>query len=359
MKDDRCDAGGPQPQRKEAGPARAPVQPITLVQVGKAAGVSTITASRALHNPGKVSPRTVQRVKDAARSIGYVPNLLAGGLKSRRSRLVAMLLPTIAGSPFLRAIQALTDTLAEHGYQVMIGQTGYDHSHEEGLLDAIIGRRPDGIVVSGLIRSAGARTKLQASGIPVVETWEMCDTPVDMLVGLSHPRVGAAVAHYLWGRGRRRFAIASADDARGAQRRQGFLQALNALALADGVARAPIPEFTVPAPSDANQGRRALVALMKTDPAIDALYCSSDMLALGALCEAQAQGIPVPAQLAIFGYGDVDLAAATHPGLSTIRVDDIAIGREAARRIVERAEGRWPAPAIVDMGFSVVERGSS
>lgn len=349
--------------KSEHGAARTPATvqsaAVTLAQVAQVAGVSTITASRALNNPRMVLPETASRIREIAQRLGYVPNLLAGGLKSRRSRLVAVLLPAIAGSPFLRMIQALTDSLAEQGYQVIWGQTGYDGGREAGLLDAIIGRRPDGIVVAGLVRTEAARAKLRASGIAIVETWDFCEQPLDMLVGLSHVQVGAAVARYLWGRGRRRFGIASAHDSRGAQRRDGFLQTLHGLAQAEGLSLGEVPQFSVPAPSSAASGREALAALLAADPAMDALYCSSDMLALGVLFEAMARGIQVPGQLAVFGYGDVDLAACSHPGLSTVRVDDIAIGREAARRILARVAGQTVSPQVVDVGFSIVERGST
>ena len=80
--------------------------------------------------------------------------MLAGGLASARSRLVAAVVPTIAGPVFLETIQALTEALAESGYQLMLGQGGYANSREDALLDAIIGRRPDGIVLTGIMHSA-------------------------------------------------------------------------------------------------------------------------------------------------------------------------------------------------------------
>src|SRR5512141_1252071 len=85
---------------------------ITLSDVARLAGVSAITISRALNTPERVSPDTLERVRAAVARTGYVPNLLAGALASNRTRLVAALIPTIAGSVFLETVQALTDTLA-------------------------------------------------------------------------------------------------------------------------------------------------------------------------------------------------------------------------------------------------------
>ena len=129
----------------------------TLHDVAREAGVSAITASRALGNPGVVSDATIERVRKAVAKTGYIPNLLAGGLKSKRSMTVAGLVPVISVPQFLPTIRALTETLDAQGYQLILGQSGYDHSREEKLLNAMLSRRPDGIVITGLVHSRAAR----------------------------------------------------------------------------------------------------------------------------------------------------------------------------------------------------------
>jgi LacI family gluconate utilization system Gnt-I transcriptional repressor len=167
---------------------------VTLHDVAKLAGVAPITASRALNTPSRCPPKCARKVADAVARTGYVPNRLAGGLASTRSRLVAAVVPTISGPVFLETVQSLTEALAERGYQLMLGQSGYSGSREDALLEAIIGRRPDGIVLTGIMHSAEGRRRLLAAGIPVVETWDLTPTPIDMLVGFSHVEVGRAVA---------------------------------------------------------------------------------------------------------------------------------------------------------------------
>ena len=326
---------------------------ITLADVAKLAGVSAITASRALNTPDRVSPDTLQRVRDAVERTGYVPNMLAGGLASTRSRLVAAVVPTIAGPVFLETIQALTEALAESGYQLMLGQSGYANSREDALLDAIIGRRPDGIVLTGIMRSAEGRRRLLAAGIPVVETWDLTPTPIDMLVGFSHEKVGVAVAEYLEARGRRRLAIITADDPRAGLRRESFVQA------AGRVGAGEVPTCIVPAPSTLGHGRAGLADLLARRPDIDAVFCSSDVLALGVITEAHARGIAVPGRVAVFGFGDFGFAADTHPALTTVRIDGTTIGRQAARFIIDRAEGRPVIDRVVDIGFTTVQRDSA
>lgn len=326
---------------------------ITLNDVAKLAGVSAITISRALNTPDRVSPDTLQRVRDAVARTGYVPNLVAGGLASNRSRLVAALIPTIAGSVFLETIQALTDTLAAAGYQLMLGQGGYEGAREDALIEAIIGRRPDGIVLTGILHSPEGRKRLLASGIPVVETWDLTPTPIDMLVGFSHEKVGAQVADWLHRRGYRHPAIVTADDHRAGLRRKGFEARLHEL----GIAK--VPACVVPAPSTLGGGRAGLLELLSQDAKLDFIFCSSDLLAHGVVTEAQAQGIKVPDELGVLGFGNLGFAADTHPPLSTVHVDGAAIGRQAARFIIDRLAGSDTGPRVRDIGFSILERESA
>ncbi|OIJ41554.1 LacI family DNA-binding transcriptional regulator [Massilia timonae] len=331
----------------------------TVRDVARLAGVAPMSVSRALNNPDSVSPEILQRVREVVDRVGYVPNLLAGGLASKKSRMVAAVVPTISGSVFLEMVQALTDGLAARGYQLMLGQAGYENSREDALLEAIIGRRPDGVVLTGIMRSEQGRRRLLASGIPVVETWDLTDSPIDMLVGFSHEQIGKAVAEYLHGRGRRKIAAISADDERAVRRNRQFADTVLALQPGLGTDRKAVPTCIVPAPTSLGSGRTGLRELLARDPGIDAVFCSSDMMAQGVLLEALALGIEVPGQLAVVGLGDLAFSRDLHPPLTTVRIDGTAIGSLAASLIIDRAEGRPVEAPVRDVGFVIVERGSS
>lgn len=326
---------------------------LTLTDVARLAGVSPITVSRALNSPGQLNHETLNKVREAIERMGYVPNRIARGLASSKSRLVAALVPSISSPVFLESVQAMTEELSASGYQLMLGESGYGGVREDDLLDAIIGRRPDGIIVTGIMHSSEGRRRLSAAGIPIVETWDLTPTPIDMLVGFSHEKVGTAVAHYLLDRGARNPGIVSADDQRALLRREAF----QAEAARRGIRS--IPTELVPAPSSIGAGRRALAALLEKKPRTDAVFCSSDLLGLGALIEAHARGIAVPGKLRVFGFGDLNFAADTDPALSTVRIDVTRIGRQAARFIIERAAGRPIPERVMDLGFTLVERASA
>ena len=333
----------------EAPAGRRTGRAATLHDVARVAGVSLITASRALGNPEIVSDRTIARVRDAVEATGYIPNLLAGGLKSRRSLMVAGLIPALSVSQFLPTWQTLTADLAASGYQLMLGQTGYDPAGEEAVLNLMISRRPDALFVNGLIQTPRVAERLKRVGIPVVETWDLTDRPVDMLVGFDHLKVGSAVGGYFASRGWQRIGAASGDDRRARRRLEGFEVALGR----------SVPAAYVQAPSTLQRGRQALAELLTVEPRLEAVFCSSDQLAHGVMVEASARGLRIPEDLVVIGFGNADFSAHLFPSLSTVHVDGPEIGRLAASLIVARCRGETVAEPVVEVGFRIVERQST
>jgi LacI family transcriptional regulator, gluconate utilization system Gnt-I transcriptional repressor len=343
------------PASKRKSPATSPraTGNVTLADVAKLAGVSPITVSRVLNRPELVTADTIAHVQQCIDRTGYVPNLLAGALVSKRTKLVAAIVPSITNAIFVEAVQALTDRLWEAGYQVLLGLSGYPPAREEALLAAVLSRRPDAIYLTGINHSLAAKQRLLAARIPVVETWDMTPTPIDMLVGFSHERLGEAVARHLLAKGHRRIGMVWADDERALARRRGFLAEMKRHGVTD------VPVVTVPAPSTLTLGRQGLAQLLDTCAAPTAAFCSSDLLAHGALEEARARGLAVPGQLALIGFGDLEFTRHTFPALSTVRVDRAAIGRIAADLILARIGGHTPPASVVDVGFEIVDRGTT
>ena len=329
-------------------------QTLTVHDIARLAGVSAMTVSRALNHPDKVSPAMLAKVQAVVQHTGFVPNGMAGGLRSSKAKLVAAVLPTLVGPVFQETTRALNAALDAMGYQLMIGQSGYDVSREDSLLDAIIRRRPDGIVLTGIMHTAQGRRQLLASGIPVVETWDLTPTPIDMLVGFSNEEIGTSVCTWLHQRGYRRPALISGQDTRAQRRNASFLRQARSLGLGTD-----IPVCLTPPPTTLGAGRATLAELLARPGGVDAVFCSSDMLALGVMVEAQARGIRVPDQLGVVGLGDLEFAANLEPALTTVRIDGTRIGETAARFIVDRAEGRTVEQPILDIGFSIIERQSA
>jgi LacI family gluconate utilization system Gnt-I transcriptional repressor len=208
-------------------------------------------------------------------------------------------------------------------------------------------------VLTGILHSAEGRRRLLGAGIPVVETWDLTPTPIDMLVGFSHSEVGRAVAQYLHARGRRRLAVVAGDDERAGRRVDAFCAEARALGLAEAVVA------RVPTPTTLQRGRDGLAAVLGAAPDVDGVFCSSDLLAMGVMTEARVRGLDVPGRLGVVGFGDLEFAAALDPSLTTVHIKGAAIGRQAAQFIVDRAEGRDVPQRIVDIGFHIVSRQSA
>jgi LacI family gluconate utilization system Gnt-I transcriptional repressor len=325
----------------------------TLNDVARVAGVSPITVSRALNQPKLVRPGTLAKIQAAVRETGYARNT---AVTPDRSKLVALILPTVANPIFADMVQAASDKLTEGGYQLMLALAGYELWREEILVETILSRRPDGIILTGTLHSDTTRKRLEAANIPVVETWDMTPSPIDMLVGFSHEEVGKTVATKMLEKGYRRFALLTADDPRAARRNQG----MQATLARHGVTI--VASEVVPTPASLPLGRDGCARLLESHPGIELMVCSSDTLAQGALTEAASRGLRVPDDLAIMGFGDLNFAAHTFPPLSSVRVDGTAIGALAAQAILERlaqAPGAPKAATVTDTGFQLVERGST
>lgn len=326
---------------------------ITLRDVAMLAGVAPITASRAINTPDQVSSEVLRKVQEAVQRTGYVPNRMAGGLASSRSRLIAAVVPSTVVSVFMETIESLNSTLFDAGYQLMLGQSGYSAEREASLLEAIIGRRPDGIFLTGILPPGKARTRLLASGIPVVETWDLTPTPIDMLIGFSHSDIGREVAHFLMRKGYQRFAVVRAEDERADRRTVAFQEALVQQGLR------PAFEVNVGASRSLKSGREAMAKILAQSPQTQAVFCSSDLLAMGVMTEARARRLHVPDDVAVMGFGDVPFVADMVPALTTVRINGGEIGQRAAHCLIERAQDRAVEQRIVDVGFSIIEREST
>jgi len=325
----------------------------TMEDVARAANVGRMTVSRALNQPELVSPESLAAVQAAIEKLGYVQNLNAGSLASNRSRIIGALIPTIENAFFSETISGLSQTLARKGYQLLLGQCLYDAAEEMRLIDAFVGRRVDGIMLIRTSRPADLDNRIRRCGIPFVEAWDTSNRQIDMLVGLSHRDAGAAAARYLAGKGRHRLGYLGSDEARSNARLKGLRAAAKQAGL-------PNPEAVMlDRPSGINDARAMLDRLLETRPDLDGLFCSSDMLAAGALFDFQRRGMRVPQVVSIVGFADLPIASATHPGITTIRVPSLEIGRIAGEMLLDYLDGKQPPNLRIDLGFSIVERGSA
>jgi LacI family transcriptional regulator, gluconate utilization system Gnt-I transcriptional repressor len=327
-----------------------------MVEVARAAGVTSMTVSRALRDPDKVAPETLARVKAAIAEIGYVPNSAAGALSARgRSKIVTALIPTIQHSIFADTVTGLSEALRPHGYHLLLGETGYRREDEDALIEAFLARRPDAFMLTGVTRSKRSRDLLKRSGVPVVETWELSRAPLDMLVGYSNEQAAHEMTRYLAGRGYRRIAFVSGPsrtNERARRREVGYQRALDEL----GLPVLPIVTIGEPSTPTLEQGAAFLARVMEVMP--DAIFFTSDIYAVGALQEALSRKIKVPEELGIAGFHDLPIARVVRPGLTTVHVPAHEIGIRAGENILARLNSGRPLRSSV-IPFAIVPREST
>ncbi|HWW63837.1 MAG TPA: LacI family DNA-binding transcriptional regulator [Sphingomonadaceae bacterium] len=323
----------------------------TLADVARAAGVSTATVSRALNTPNLLSKETLARVHASIASTGYIPALTTGAVITNRSRLVAMLLPPTPLALFDATVKAVVADLDAGGYQTLFGIYSRDATREQ-LVTQILSRRPGGLILIGLPVLPGIRELFVESGLPIVETWELPRNPIDMVSGISHEDIGITLGNFLLRKGYRR-PMTFSTHGRGLVRRYGMSRVL----VEAGFHEAPNVEH--PMPGTVGEGRRSLAAVLDAGERPDVILCASDWLAAGVLIEAQARGLRVPDDLAVVGFGDFDFAAELEPALTTVRIDGGAIGHRAAQLMLRALNDDRPVRRVVDVGFTLIERGST
>ncbi len=324
----------------------------TLDDVALAAGVSAATVSRFINNPKVVAQATAERIRAAISESGYIPNLLAGGLASSKSRMVAVLIPHLTDSIFNDTIEAMANELVASGTNVMLGLTGVSAERTEELIRDSLSRRVDGIISSGPLNQSTCDL-VRRSGCLFIQIWELPDDPLGIAVGFSHRDAGRDVARFLMARGYRRPHVVTADGTRARMRTAGLIEEWQALG------GGPLTEATVDIPSRFGHGRRVFADLRRLGEMPDVVVCGSDYLAQGLIVEAQAAGLRVPDNLAVIGFGNSSIAGEMRPTITTIDIDGARIAREAIAAIGRHGKGEAPRERSIDVGFRLIARESA
>ncbi|WP_249977038.1 LacI family DNA-binding transcriptional regulator [Vreelandella olivaria] len=327
---------------------------VTLSQVAQAAGVSPITASRALNHPDKVSNRARRSVLEAVERLGYVPNLVAGSLASSRSRLIAVIVPSLVNTVFVEVIKGLQETLEAEGYQILLGNTDYDLDREYQLVRTFLGWSCSALVIAGLRHNKACHTLLDNWDHPIMEVMEL-GQGMDLNVGLSHVAAGRCMATHLIDKGYRHIVYVGAllsQDYRAGMRYEGHRAVLEAHGL-----RAPIVELDTLGSLQA--GAESLAQVLAQYPNTQAIHFANDDLAAGALLAAQRQGLSIPRDIAIAGFNGLPLGQHVTPQLTTILSPREEMGRLAATELIRRLGGKSVYRRQHDVGFTLQAGGST
>jgi len=328
---------------------------VTLRDVARLAGVSIGTASKALNRGGKLSDETRERVIACADKLGFRPNDLAQSLHRGQSFTVGAISNDSFGRFSMPIMEGLEECLADRSMSVFMCNATDDPEREARHVESLLGKRVDGIVVTGRRADLRRPLELHASGLPVVYVYSQTDDPAASCL-LPDDRGGAVLAcAHLAGLGRRRIAHVTGPERFEAVRlrRAGFRAALASAGLvADD-------KLTLSGDWSEAWGRAALEQLFKPRRrAPDAIFCGNDQIARGVIDGLRERGITVPADVAVVGFDNWQIIAeACRPPLTTIDMNLKQLGREAGRRLIELIAGKKHA-GVHRLPCSLVVRAS-
>lgn len=328
----------------------------TMKDVAKAAGVSVMTVSRAFKADTSVKTETREEIRKVAEDLGYVFDSTAANLRSQKTDFVGITIPSINNANFADTVGGLSDHLATKGLQVILGYTNYNIEEEERLVEQLLRRRPEAMVVTGGRHTDRTRRLLINAGIPVIETWDLPQEPIGHVVGFSNAATMQAMVDHLISAGHRRIAFIGGDtdgDTRGAERRRGFVTAM----ASHGVDSTRLIGAGTP-PISMREGADAMARLLSEMPDTDAVVCVSDLSAFGALSECQRRGVKVPEDIAIAGFGAYEIADICVPTITTVDPHPRQIGEETANLILSGLEAQ-AEPVRIAIEPNLVVRQSS
>lgn len=306
---------------------------VTLRDVAHQAGVHTSTASRALNPETRsvVNADTVARILATADRLGYRPHPLARGLRKNKTMSVGMVIPDIENPLFGPIVAGAELALGDEGYSLLITNADRSDEHTRGVVQALVARRVDGMILATAARSDEVIRTLAEEGIPVVLVNRSTeDVSVPAIVGDDHAGIGLAVRH-LAGLGHRRIGHVAGPQhlSTGSGRHRAFLDWMQSLGLeADPSVVEEATWYQV------DPGYKAARVLLERRPDLTAIVAANDLIALGCYRAVQEAGREVPGDVSITGYNDIPLLDLMQPPLTSIRVPYRQMGLEAARTLL-------------------------
>ncbi len=330
---------------------------VTLSEVAELAGVHRGTASRAL-NPqteSQLNIDTVRRVKQAAESLGYVPDALARGLRMSRSMTVGMIIPDLTSPIFPPIVRGIEEILQPQGYTALLTNSDGDLAVESSLYHSLRQRRVDGfLLATGRLDEQPVLARAQADGVlAVMVNREAGRAPFPAVIADSQAGIRMALDHALE-LGHRRIVHLSGPTSFSTtrQRREAFVAA------ARGVAGL---EWGVHEAADLSiaEGERVMAEVLATSHRPTAVLAGNDLLALGALHTIRRAGLRCPEDLSVLGFNDMPFAGDLSPALTTIHVPLRQIGCESARMLLQDINSGVQKPITRTLPVSLQVREST
>ncbi len=321
---------------------------VTIREVAKAANSSVSTVSAALNNSDYVSADMRTRIEEAIKALRYRPNDLARGLRLQRTHSIAIVVPDLSNNFYIELVRGAKDYSASANYTVLIGDSRDSWEEERNYLDSFHRRRVDGVVRVPAICAAGGKARAILGNLPVVYADrypQMRDSYVGR-VGVDNARAAESATRYLLSLGHRHIGVITGDPSSGTSvdRLKGFIRTLRRAKIR------PDRSMIHTGHNDMESGHYHAMQLLTRAQRPTAIFCTNNMMALGALAAIQEIGLACPEDISLLGFDDFYWATLLRPRLTVVHQPAREIGMLAARLLIDHIEGRAgiPSPALLE-----------
>lgn len=313
----------------------------TIKDIAKRAGVSVTTVSRALNGYSDVNENTRRKIQGIAKELDYSPNIVARSLVMNKTKTIGLLVSgmfreSVKDNFTLEVLSGVNDYVGQQDYDLILFSTNTAKQKEKTYTQLCRERRVDGVIIQGIKTDDPYLKEVVESNIPCV----MIDIPIEKeTVGYvtTDNIQGAkqAVSHLVKNNHRNIAFVNGHNKAFVSQKRLiGYLEAMNEAGL-------PTNEnWIIDGGFSEGQAEKVTKALLSENPSITAIFCASDLMALGAMKAAKQLGLEVPKQLSVIGYDDIVLSSYTSPSLTTINQGIYKLGYEASKLLIDLLEGQ-------------------
>ena len=326
----------------------------TIQDVAKAAGVSVATVSRVINNSTSVSVETKELVLDAVKRLDYRPNLLGRNLRRAETRLILVLLPNISNPFYSRIVKGIEDVGHRNGYNVLLCNTDSEPGREKLYLDLLKNRLADGVI---FMAPSLSREELTETGksFPMVQCCEYKEGAKVSHVSIDNFAASQKIVKHLLALGHRRIGLISCDNEylSTIHREEGYRKAV----LDAGIK--PEDGLSIDGDYSFKSGLRAASQLLSLTDRPTAVFCISDIMAIGAIRAARERGLRVPEDFAVAGFDNVSFASMCDPMLTTVSQPKYDLGCTAMELLLKQIHGEMKEPQDLILEFELIIREST
>jgi LacI family gluconate utilization system Gnt-I transcriptional repressor len=321
----------------------------TLQDIADRVGVTKMTVSRFLRNPDSVAKMTQENISKVIDELGYIQNRAPAMLSKSSSKAIGILLPSLSNQVFANLVQGIEQVTKAKGYDTLIAHFGYNIHDEQEKIASLLSYQVDGLILTETLHTEKTLQMLKVAGIPVVETMELPNSPIDMAVGLDHEEAAFDIVTKIIKTGKKYIVYFGARlDTRTQLRMDGYNRAMQAAGLATThILTEQHSSFTL--------GGTLLERAFIEQPQLDGIFCTNDDIAIGAMMKSIEKGFLVPKDIAIVGYNALDVGQAISPRLTSVNTPRFEIGKKSAELLLAVLAGEEVTQKVFDLGFTITE----